>query len=95
MDTTYYTGTPYNTPDSLHTAGTLTGGAEKAKMLWNNFLQEIHLPRLPAPSWNIHGGGAGKAEMLQNALLQGTCLPRLPGHASQTDTLVPVRKTAA
>ena len=40
-DTTYHTGIPCSTPDSLHTAGTLKGGAEKAEMLQNDYLQEI------------------------------------------------------
>ena len=78
-DATYCTGTPYNTPDSLHTAGTFMGGAEKAQMLQNNFLQEIHLPWLPG-----HAGQTNALVPVRKTAAQLEQSHKLPQNSQDT-----------
>ena len=77
VDTTYCTGTHCNTQDSLHTAGTLMGGANKAGMLQNNFLQR----------YAYHSS----LDMLVVPYPYLDCIP-LSGHTGSTNTLVPVKR---
>ena len=75
-DTTYHTRTPCNTLVSSHTAGTLMGGAGKAEMLQDDYLQEIHLPRLPG-----HIGQANALVLVRNSStsMTGTITQTSPG----------------